>query len=109
MDVILTDKTKDWLDLRETLRGTLGCSGSSEMRTCGAHLGLTADYDRIMQGHSSTFLWTSPRYYFVSRKFWETLASYYLQKFGGPAKKVDEIEDGPVVAISPGAAGAVKA
>ncbi|TBU33039.1 PLC-like phosphodiesterase [Dichomitus squalens] len=88
VDVILTDKTKDWLDLRETLR---------------------TDYDKIMEGHSSTFLWTSPRYYFLSRKLWETLASYYLQKFGGPAKKVDGLEDTPDIAVPPGKAAAVKA
>ncbi|PIL37419.1 hypothetical protein GSI_01113 [Ganoderma sinense ZZ0214-1] len=89
VDVILTDKTGDWLALRESLRG---------------------DYDGVMKGHSSTFLWTSPRYYFPTRMFWETLAHYYLTKFGGPCRTLDVHEDSPAsIAVPHAAAGTVKA
>ena len=45
----------------------------------------------------------------VSTLLTANFISVDFPEFGGPAKKVDEIEDGHVVAISPGAAGAVKA
>ncbi|KAI0375951.1 PLC-like phosphodiesterase [Pilatotrama ljubarskyi] len=63
VDVILTDKTKTWLELRETLQN---------------------DYEGVMAQYSRTFLWTTPRYYFPMRKLWEVLIQYYLQKYGGP-------------------------
>ncbi|RPD66866.1 PLC-like phosphodiesterase [Lentinus tigrinus ALCF2SS1-7] len=86
VDVVLTDKTKTWLDLRETLR---------------------TDYDKILAEHSSLFLWTSPRYYFPLRKFWQRLVLSILQKEGGPLKKSDEyrVEGGAALA----ATGTVKA
>ncbi|KAI0722665.1 PLC-like phosphodiesterase [Earliella scabrosa] len=84
VDVILTDKTKDWLDLREALR---------------------SDYDRILANHSSMFLWTSPRYYFPARMLWGTLSLYYLQKFGGPLRRFEEVE--PTASVPP-VAGPVK-
>ncbi|KAI0774560.1 PLC-like phosphodiesterase [Fomes fomentarius] len=85
VDVILTDKTKDWLDLRETLR---------------------ADYDRILANHSSMFLWTSPWYYFPARYIFINLIAARLQKIGGPFKKYDELSEG--APSGPPVAGTVK-
>ncbi|KAI0832730.1 PLC-like phosphodiesterase [Trametes gibbosa] len=69
VDVVLTDKTKTWLELRETLQN---------------------DYGGVMGRYGRSFLWTSPRYYMPHRKMWEGLASWYLQKYGGPFDQYDD-------------------
>ncbi|KAI0776163.1 PLC-like phosphodiesterase [Trametes elegans] len=71
VDVILTDKTKDWLELREGLRG---------------------DYDGVVSRYGRSFLWTTPGYYMPVRKCWETLIGFYLQKYGGPFDGAEELE-----------------
>ncbi|KAI0677251.1 PLC-like phosphodiesterase [Trametes maxima] len=74
VDVVLTDKTKDWLELREKLR---------------------RDYDKVMAQYNRRFLWTSPGYYMPARMLWETLTGYYLQKYGGPFDKAEGWEQTP--------------
>ncbi|KAI0751086.1 PLC-like phosphodiesterase [Daedaleopsis nitida] len=83
VDVILTDKTKDWLDLRETLR---------------------TDYDSVLARHSSMFLWTSAKFYFPARMLWEGRMSRRLQRFGGPFRKFDEYAPPPSAPPVAGAA-----
>ncbi|OJT07112.1 hypothetical protein TRAPUB_2046 [Trametes pubescens] len=80
VDVILTDKTKVWLDLREEMRN---------------------DYDGVMRRYSRTFLWTSTRYYLPARKLWEGLLLHILQKYGGPLDQFDKVEGAPTTGVHP--------
>ena len=84
---------------------------SMKARTGVAHVLLVAgNYEGVMKSHSSSFLWTSPRYYFPSRMFWETLAHYYLTKIGGPCRMLEVHEDSPAaIAVPHSTAGTVKA
>ncbi|KAH9855047.1 PLC-like phosphodiesterase [Lenzites betulinus] len=77
VDVVLTDKTKTWLELRETLR---------------------KDYDGVMARYGRSFLWTGLRFYMPTRKLWEGLVSHMLQKYGGP---FDQPVDKPVDGAGP--------
>ncbi|KAH9943176.1 PLC-like phosphodiesterase [Epithele typhae] len=72
VDVILTDKTKMWLDLREELK---------------------KDYAQIMSTHSSMFLWTSVRFWSPSLRFWEMVAGYYLQKYANTEDPADDWDE----------------
>ncbi|CDO73826.1 hypothetical protein BN946_scf185015.g155 [Trametes cinnabarina] len=70
VDVILTDKTKTWLDLREKLR---------------------TDYENTMAQYSRTFLWTNPQYYMPMRKSWERLLLAMLTTYGGPLEQYEAV------------------
>ena len=72
-----------------------------------SHVTFPADYEKIMAGHSSMFLWTSPWYYFPARMLIQNRMYSILRKFGGPLKDFDT-ETGSTVPVAP-AAGAVKA
>lgn len=64
VDVILTDKTNAWLELRT---------------------GLKNDYEKISAKHSSRlFLWTQPRYYGFFQMGIEYRAAVRLERAGGP-------------------------
>ncbi|TCD68489.1 hypothetical protein EIP91_010664 [Steccherinum ochraceum] len=65
VDVILTDVTKTWLDLR--LRQAL-----------------QADYDKTASQHSRSFLWTRWKYYPPYQMFWRMLERTLLESVKGP-------------------------
>lgn len=54
-----------------------------------------------MRRYSRTFLWTSSRYYLPTRKLWEGLLLYILQKYGGPLDQFDKVEDAPITVVHP--------
>ncbi|KAI0921195.1 hypothetical protein AcW2_006246 [Taiwanofungus camphoratus] len=63
VDVILTDVTQTWLDLRSALR---------------------VDYDKIAAQHSRMFLWTSPIFYTPVQYFLCRVHRQYLESNAGP-------------------------
>ncbi|KAF9644499.1 PLC-like phosphodiesterase [Thelephora ganbajun] len=64
VDVILTDKTQTWLELRAALE---------------------KDYENISAKHKSRlFLWTQPKYYSIFQTGIDYLVVYALEKAGGP-------------------------
>ncbi|KAH8096687.1 PLC-like phosphodiesterase [Cristinia sonorae] len=63
VDVILTDVTRTWLDLRQALQ---------------------ADYDKIAAQHGRTFLWTTLQYYPPFQIFSRMVESTYLESVKGP-------------------------
>ncbi|KAH9899561.1 PLC-like phosphodiesterase [Cubamyces lactineus] len=71
IDVIITDTTKTWLDLRSALE---------------------VDYDKIAAQHSRMFYWTTLEFYtpiqFVSRRRDHS----YLEGYAGPFRKIDSTE-----------------
>ncbi|KAI9000729.1 PLC-like phosphodiesterase [Trametes punicea] len=73
VDVILTDKTKTWLELRERLK---------------------TDYDGVMAQYGRTFLWTTPQYYLPVRKYWERWIEKMLTLYGGPLDANYEVDQG---------------
>ena len=103
MNVILTDKTQTWLELRAGLESewtvlTLNARHSLTLiyviiathprRSCTLFayiICLSDDYERISAKHSSRlFLWTQPQYYGFFQMHNEYLVVAALEKAGGP-------------------------
>ncbi|KAI0331318.1 PLC-like phosphodiesterase [Cubamyces sp. BRFM 1775] len=82
VDVILTDRTKVWLDLREELK---------------------KDREGVMARYGRSFLWTSPQYYLPMRKLWENLLQVMLVKYGGP---LEGFENAAPTSVEPASAAA---
>ncbi|OBZ70365.1 hypothetical protein A0H81_09643 [Grifola frondosa] len=71
VDVILTDVTKTWLDLRAALR---------------------ADFDKVAAQYGRMFLWTTPWFYSPFQLFRRNLVRYYLQMHAGPLQKLSGLD-----------------
>lgn len=80
VDAILTDVTKTWLELRESLRG------ASPDLLYTQYLSLTTvDYDKVLMRSSRLFLWTTPGYWGLVQYWWiMPFWSKLLIKWGGP-------------------------
>nr|GAT59327.1 predicted protein [Mycena chlorophos] len=63
VDVILTDTTRTWLDLRSALH---------------------ADYDKVSVQHSRSFLWTTLRFYTLAIYAQHTITRSNLERVAGP-------------------------
>lgn len=63
MDVIITDTTQVWLDLRRNLE---------------------SDYEKNISQYSRLFLWTSPKYYTPFISAYSLAAKKYLENVAGP-------------------------
>ncbi|KAJ3514044.1 hypothetical protein NMY22_g14867 [Coprinellus aureogranulatus] len=63
VDVIITDTTQVWLDLRRSLE---------------------SDYDKSISQYSRLFLWTSPKYYTPFLSAYSLAAKKYLENVAGP-------------------------
>jgi len=63
VDVVLTDVTKKWLELRGALQ---------------------VDYDAILSRHGRLFLWTTWQFYFPAMQSWATRTRMYLESVAGP-------------------------
>ena len=103
VDVILTDRTKVWLDLREELK-----SASDSVFTWISHTDAyfpTAVEDRegVMARYGRSFLWTSPQYYLPMRKLWENMLQKLLVKYGGP---LEGFENAAPTSVEPASAAA---
>jgi len=79
IDVILTDVTQTWLDLRGALR---------------------VDYDKIAGQHGRTFLWTNWEYWPPAQMLDSRAERMYIESFVGPFKEVPESVPAAVVPAS---------
>ncbi|KAH9943177.1 PLC-like phosphodiesterase [Epithele typhae] len=71
IDVIITDTTKTWLDLRSALQ---------------------VDYDNIAAQHSRMFYWTNVQFYTPMLALLRRRDHIYLEGYAGPFRKVDTLE-----------------
>ncbi|EMD40535.1 hypothetical protein CERSUDRAFT_91264 [Gelatoporia subvermispora B] len=71
IDVVITDVTKTWLQLRSAL---------------------TVDYDKIVRQHSRLFLWTSLKFYTPFQYFECRSEQQYLETYAGPFTAFDTID-----------------
>jgi hypothetical protein len=87
VDVILTDVTKTWLDLRTALRCTFPFLLAQNHSLIASHL-ITADYEKIAAGYSRFFLWTSFRFYAPLRFIRAVVNRENLESVAGPFDKL---------------------
>lgn len=80
-DVILTDVTKRWLDLRVALRG-IAHDVFSLVGVLMSRLFL-ADYDTTLAQHSRWFLWTTWKFYLPGVMVHRSCSKYALEKIAG--------------------------
>lgn len=82
-DVILTDATRKWLDLREALRGMVRAGFFYVVLMSQLFL---VDYDTTLAQHGRWFLWTTWKFYLpgILRR-WNS--KYSLEKIAGPFDK----------------------
>ncbi|KIJ69927.1 hypothetical protein HYDPIDRAFT_171866 [Hydnomerulius pinastri MD-312] len=78
IDVVLTDVTKKWLELRAALQ---------------------VDYDAILAQHGRLFLWTTWKYYLPAIISWNRATKLYLESIAGPFDKFALPEPTPVNAV----------
>ncbi|OCH94290.1 PLC-like phosphodiesterase [Obba rivulosa] len=71
VDVVLTDVTKTWLQLRSAL---------------------AVDYDKIVRQHSRLFLWTSLKFYTPFQYFECRSEQQYLETYAGPFTAFDSFD-----------------
>ncbi|TBU41465.1 PLC-like phosphodiesterase [Dichomitus squalens] len=76
VDVIITDVTKTWLDLRSALQ---------------------VDYDKIAAQHSRLFYWTTLEFYTPVQMLARRRDHVYLEGYAGPFRKIDTVEPLPMV------------
>ena len=93
VDVILTDVTKVWLDLRNALHG----ERSRAMPITGyrrAHdlcpFPYSVDYDKIAAQYGRTFLWTSWKFYTPATRLGARSSRAYIESVVGP---FDHVQD----------------
>ncbi|RPD66867.1 PLC-like phosphodiesterase [Lentinus tigrinus ALCF2SS1-7] len=79
IDVIITDVTKTWLDLRGALQ---------------------VDYDKIAAQYSRMFYWTTLEFYTPMQIYQRRKDHSYLEGYAGPFRKMDMVEPLPLVASS---------
>lgn len=63
VDVVITDVTQKWLELRGALQ---------------------VDYDTMLSRYGRLFLWTTWQFYFPVTSSWERLTRMYLESAAGP-------------------------
>ena len=84
IDVIITDVTKTWLDLRGALQGSVHPLGSVFPHAADElHV---VDYDKIARQHSRMFLWTTMHYYSPVQAFTRIAKKAALENVAGPFK-----------------------
>jgi phosphatidylglycerol phospholipase C len=80
VDVILTDVTKTWLDMRRALYCTCPylkcCYVANPLRT--------ADYDKTGSQYGRYFLWTTPKWYAPFQYATSWASQRYLEDVAGP-------------------------
>ncbi|KAI0722667.1 PLC-like phosphodiesterase [Earliella scabrosa] len=76
IDVIITDTTKTWLDLRSALQ---------------------VDYDKIAAQYSRMFYWTTLEFYTPMQVYQRIRDHSYLEGYAGPFRKIDTVEPLPLV------------
>lgn len=80
-DVILTDVTKKWLDLREALRGM---AHDVVFFHCAVlMLTILADYNSTLARHGRWFLWTTWKFYLPGIVLHRSSSRYALEKIAG--------------------------
>ena len=84
VDVIITDTTLVWLDLRRALQGKLSDRLHLDVNDELMSVFVAADYDKIISKHSRVFLWTTISYYSPILFAYSVLAKKYLEKYAGP-------------------------
>lgn len=83
MDVIITDVTQKWLDLRGALRGVYSCVARLCYQ-CADAAAPAVDYDKIAARHGRTFLWTKWEYWPPARILDTWSNSKEVEAFAGP-------------------------
>jgi len=86
VDVILTDETKRWLDLRAALDGGWQTWWGYSNRLIR---GFSGDYDRVGARYTRLFLWTGPLYYTAVQYAHSLLTKRKLEKIAGSFDHVD--------------------
>ncbi|KAI9000731.1 PLC-like phosphodiesterase [Trametes punicea] len=79
IDVIITDVTRTWLDLRSALE---------------------VDYDKIAAQYSRLFYWTTLEFYTPVQLISRRRDHHYLEGYAGPFRKVDATEVSRVVSVT---------
>lgn len=79
IDVILTDVTKTWLELRAALVG----EGVSQLAWSCYSIMPLVDYDAILSQYSRLFLWTNWKFY-VPPSLAARVVRYSLESSAGP-------------------------
>lgn len=98
IDVIITDVTKTWLDLRGALQGSVYSLGSVFPHAAdGLHV---VDYDKIAAQYSRMFYWTTLEFYTPMQIYQRRKDHSYLEGYAGPFRKMDIVEPLPLVASS---------
>ncbi|KAG5648717.1 hypothetical protein DXG03_000064 [Asterophora parasitica] len=84
VNVIITDVTKTWLDLRTALQGTFFTLESAKMTWAYADVPFIADYEKIGSQYGRIFLWTTPKFYTPYLLAHSKQAQSYLERIAGP-------------------------
>ncbi|KAI9064831.1 PLC-like phosphodiesterase [Trametes sanguinea] len=79
IDVIITDVTRTWLDLRSALE---------------------VDYDKIAAQHSRLFHWTNVEFYTPIQLISRRRDHLYLERYAGPFRKTDTTDVTRVVSVA---------